>query len=364
MKILIITDAWHPQVNGVVRTYEHLSQELVKRGHNVKIIGPTDFPVRMPMIGYSEIKLAVAPDIRLGRIIAKYMPDQIHIATEGPLGRAARFHCIRNKIAFTTAYHTHFPDYMAKRVCKHAPIFYGIVHKFGRYLVRKFHKPSSCVMVATKSLEEELRSWRFKSPMASVVRGANLDIYYPPETDADKSEFKDLKRPIALYVGRIAIEKNLEDFLKMDWDGSKVIVGEGPQKREYKRKYPTAHFVGVKQREELAAHYRSSDVFVFPSRTDTFGIVLIEALACGLPVAGYNVTGPKDIITAPFLGAIHETDLSLAAKQALKHGTATQRAAHIKNTYSWEIAAKQFEQALQKRRDSVHNYKKNIDKSA
>ncbi len=342
MKLLIISDAWHPQINGVVRTYEHLSEELRKLGHEVKVIGPADFPVRVPMLGYPEIKLAVAPYGRLKRMIEDYNPTNIHVSAEGPLGWAGRRYCIKHGHAYTTSYHTHFPDYVAKRLAKFTPFLYGTVHELAKKLIRHFHSPSKAMMVATQSLEDELKSWDFKTPMHRLSRGANLEQFYPGE----KTEYKDLKRPVAVYVGRVAIEKNLEEFLKMDWDGSKVVVGDGPSKAALSKKYPDAVFVGKKVGAELAAHYRSADLFAFPSRTDTFGIVLIEALASGLPVAAYNVTGPKDIITEKFLGALHENDLGAAAREAMKHGTPQQRADHVKALYTWENAGKQFETAI------------------
>lgn len=346
MKILIVSDAWHPQVNGVVRTYEYLSEELRKLGHEVRVIGPSDFAHTIPMPGYPEIRLAIAPHRRLNKIIANYMPDQIHIATEGPLGRAARRYCIKTGHCFTTAYHTHFPDYIAKRLCAHLPFLYKFVHGLTVKIVRHFHAPANCMMVATQSLEDELKSWGFKTPMARLTRGARLDLFYPAENEDSKPLFKNLPKPVALYVGRIAIEKNLTDFLDMPWSGSKVLVGDGPSRESLTKRYPEAHFVGSKQGEELAAHYRSGDVFVFPSRTDTFGIVLIEALASGLPVAGFNVTGPKDIITEPLLGAVHENDLSIAAEKAMQTGTPKERADHVKEKYSWASAGKQFEETL------------------
>jgi len=344
MKILIISDAWHPQVNGVVRTYEHLSAELRRTGHDVKVIGPADFPARIPMPGYSEIQLVINPQGRLRRMAEEFAPDHIHISTEGPLGWAARKYCIKHGKKFSSTYHTHFPDYIAKRVGRFLPFLYNWAHKTAINVVRKFHSESSNLYVATQSLEDELRGWGFTVPMTRLLRGVHMDLFYPGE----KTEFQDLKRPVALYVGRVAIEKNLEDFLAMDWQGSKVIVGDGPSMEELTRKYPDAHFAGTKQGEALAAHYRSADLFVFPSRTDTFGMVLIEALASGLPVAGYNVTGPKDIITEDFLGALHEDDLGDAAQRALKTGTPEQRAAHVKTHYTWENTGRQFMDAVKK----------------
>lgn len=342
MKVLIISDAWHPQVNGVVRTYEYLLQEMAKASYRTKVIGPSDFPVTMPMPFYPEIRLVLGAYPRLKRMIENFSPDHIHIATEGPLGWAARYYCMKRNIPFTTSYHTQFPDYVAKRFAWLIPPLYKSVHSLGVRAVRRFHAPSSTVMIATPSLAEQLKNWGFTSKLALLTRGVDTEIFHPGTSNI----LDDLPKPIALYVGRIAIEKNLEDFLNMPWEGSKVLVGDGPVLKELKHKYPAAHFVGRKQGKDLAEYYRASDVFVFPSRTDTFGIVLIEALACGLPVAGYNVTGPKDIITAPFLGALHETDLATAAHKAIENTDPEKCFAHVKEHYCWETVGKQFIEAL------------------
>lgn len=348
MKILIVSDAWHPQVNGVVRTYEYLMAELQKMGHEVLVSGPSDYKLKIPMPGYSEIKLVLKPNRRLKKLLKEFQPDHIHIATEGPLGWATRNYCVKHDIIFTTSYHTHFPDYVAKRFAKIIPFSHDWAFETAKKVVRAFHRPAKNMMIATKSLEDELKAWEFKTPMRRLSRGVVMDLFTPPQNDNDKNLFKDLKVPIALYVGRIAIEKNLEDFLNMDWDGSKVLVGEGPSLNALKKKYPDAHFLGKKIGTDLADCYRSADIFVFPSKTDTFGIVLIEALACGLPVAGYNVTGPKDIITEDFLGALTEDNLSEASKRALSCGTTKQRAEYVREHYSWENTAKQFIKALDK----------------
>ena len=341
LKILIVSDAWHPQINGVVRTYEHLSDELPKLGHTVKVIGPADFPRTISTPGYPEIKLVIAPYKKLKTIIEQFAPDRIHIATEGPLGWATRKYCLKNGREFSTSFHTLFPDYIAKRVSKYLPFLYKPVHALGVSVIRRFHEKSIVMMVATQSLEDTLRLWGFSSPMFRLTRGAKLDLFKTEK----KTKLKDIKSPIALYVGRVAIEKNIEAMLEMDWEGEKVIIGDGPARAELEEKYPNAHFLGTKTGEDLVAHYNAADVFVFPSRTDTFGMVLIEALACGIPIAGYNVTGPKDIITEDFLGAIDD-DLSTAAKKALKSGTAEQRAKYVQEHYTWATAAKQFEHAL------------------
>lgn len=342
MKILVISDAWHPQVNGVVRTYEHLGEELQKRGHDVHVIGPADFRFCVPMPGYGEIKLALFAYKALTQKINAHAPDVIHIATEGPLGVAARKYCRKHDIPFTTSYHTQFPDYLAKRAAKIMPFLYKPVHALTKSYVRWFHAPASTLMVATPSLKQELKNWGFQNVMRPLSRGVHLDLFYPGE----KTLFRELQGPIALYVGRVAVEKNIEKFLDMEWHGTKVVVGDGPSFTELSSRYPEAVFAGIKTGEDLAAHYRSADLFVFPSRTDTFGIVLIEALASGLPVAAYTVTGPKDIITEPFLGSLHPDNLGLAARHALKSGTPEERAAHVKAYYTWENAARQFEDAM------------------
>lgn len=337
MRVLIISDAWHPQVNGVVRTYEHLSEELMVLGHDVRVIGPADFPLTMPMPGYPEIRLTLAPYRRLAKAADRFSPDYIHIATEGPLGWAGRRYCLRRGLSFTTCYHTQFPDYVSARVARFLPFLRDPSHALARRVVRHFHAPAHAMMVATRSLESTLKSWGFRTPMKRLTRGVNRDVFHPGE----KNLFGDLTRPVALYVGRVAIEKNLEDFLSMDWAGSKVVVGDGPDLPLLKRKYPQAVFAGTRTGQDLADHYRSADVFVFPSRTDTFGMVLVEAMACGLPIAAHDVTGPKDIVTGPALGALDE-NLGRAAKRALETGTAQDRAEHAAALYSWEEAARQF----------------------
>ena len=345
MRVLIISDAWHPQVNGVVRTYEHLCSELVNAGHHVEIIGPADFAASIPMPFYPEIKLVIRPFRRLTRLIKDYSPDKIHIATEGPLGWAARKYCIRNNIKFTSCYHTQFPDYIAKRFAWLIPPLYNVVHKIGINIVRRFHTPSSTLMVATDSLEKQLIDWDFKTEIKHLSRGVDTSIFNPTPYN-DETILKDVKRPIALYVGRMAIEKNLEDFLNMPWEGSKVMVGDGPTRASLEKKYTDAIFVGKKTREELASYYRAADVFIFPSKTDTFGIVLIEALACGLPVAAYNVIGPKDIIINNNLGALSDDNLSKAAQIALSQADKNKCALHAQKNYSWKTAGQQFIDAL------------------
>ncbi|MCK5385460.1 MAG: glycosyltransferase family 1 protein [Alphaproteobacteria bacterium] len=341
MKVLIISDAWYPQINGVVRTYEHLRDELEAMNHPVEIIGPADFAVSMPTPFYPEIRLVINPYKRLMRMIEDFAPNKIHIATEGPLGWAGRRYCIKNNLPFSTSYHTQFPDYVAKRFSWLIPPLYNIVHRMAIRIVRHFHATSSILYIATNSLEKQLKGWGFQTPMVRLTRGVNFSIFHTGE----KTRLKNYKKPIALYVGRIAIEKNLEDFLKMPWEGTKILVGDGPARLQLQKRYSEAKFVGKKTGRELADYYRSSDVFVFPSKTDTFGIVLIEALACGLPVAAYNVMGPKDIITMPVLGVLDD-DLATAARKAMNIPGAEERSMHVQNNYSWNEAGKQFLRAL------------------
>ncbi len=337
MKILIVSDAWYPQLNGVVRTYEYLRTELESMGYAVKIIGPADFNYGLPMPGYPEIRLALFPYNALRHMIKAFCPDVLHIATEGPLGLAARKYALEYGIEFTSCYHTQFPDYTAKRIAQYIPALFSPVKKAAIKFVKWFHAPSSCLFVATPSLEKELKEWGFVCPIKRMTRGIDHSVFYTGE----KTIFHDLPKPVALYVGRIAIEKNLEAFLSMDWEGTKVIVGDGPDLNDLKEKYQDARFLGVKKGKDLADCYRSSDVFVFPSCTDTFGMVIVEALACGLPVAAYPVMGPIDIITQPFLGALDD-NLSQAAHKALACGTIEARAAYARDHYHWRTVAHQF----------------------
>lgn len=338
MRILIISDAWTPQVNGVVRTYEDLNQYLENAGHVARVIGPADFPHRRPLPGYPEIELVLNPGKALRQMIDAFQPDSIHIATEGPLGWAGRRVCLKRKWPFTTAFHTHFPDYAALRAAKYLPWAYRPVRALGIKLVNHFHRPSAAVMTTTKSVEAELKSWAMPAPLHRLTRGTNTSVFHP----GARNLFPDLPRPIALYVGRVAIEKNIRAFLDMPWAGSKVVVGGGPNFTEFSTAYPDVHFAGMRRGNDLADHYRAADVFVFPSRTETFGIVLIEAMACGLPIAGYNVTGPRDVVTTSVLGCIDD-NLETAAHTALiGPGTAQERFEHLQRNFTWDVAAAQF----------------------
>lgn len=339
-RILIISDAWYPQVNGVVRTYKEIKDTLERDGHNVRVIGPDDFYLKASCPFYKEIKLTLP--FTMDKKIAAFQPDNIHIATEGPLGRVARQYCLKNNIKFTSFYHTKFPEYLGVFVTEKLkmPFLKDWIEKKAYRSLKKFHDASHGLMVTTDTMKQELQAHHFTAPIHLVTRGVNADLFHL----GDKKYFQDLPKPVALYVGRVSHEKNLEDFLKMAWDGTKIVVGDGPHRTELEKKYPTAIFAGVQFGRELGDYYRAADVFVFPSLTDTFGMVMLEAMACGLPIAAYNVTGPKDIVTDKKLGALGAvgTDLSMIAQNALKHGTPQDRAAHIKNNYSWDYATQQF----------------------
>lgn len=338
MRILIISDAWKPQINGVVRTYDDLGEYLENAGHAVHVIGPADFPRRRPMPGYAEIELVINPGRDLPGMITAFRPDTIHIATEGPLGWCARRLCLRRGWPFTTAFHTHFPDYAALRAAKVAPFLYAPVRALGIAMMKHFHRPSTAVMTTTPSVEAELRAWGLRAPMHRLTRGTQTAVFHP----GPKTLFAGLPRPVALYVGRVAIEKNIRAFLDMPWDGSKVVVGGGPDLDALTRDYPGVYFAGMQRGVALADHYRSADVFVFPSLTETFGIVLIEAMACGLPIAGFHATGPADVVSEPMLGCI-SNNLEKAARGALNApGTAQDRFAYLQAHYSWPVARDQF----------------------
>ncbi|ANC90795.1 glycosyltransferase family 1 protein [Azospirillum humicireducens] len=324
MNILIVSDAWHPQVNGVVRTIGTVRAELEAMGHSVEVIGPDRFRT-LPMPTYPEIRLAVGAKRRLWAMIDGMRPDCIHIATEGPLGFAARSYCLKHGKPFTTAYHTRFPEYVRDR----APIPLALSYA----VVRRFHKPSSAVMVATQTIEDALKTRGFAN-IRRWTRGVDTELFRP----RDKG-FLDLPRPVSMYVGRVAVEKNLEDFLRLDLPGTKVVVGDGPAREELQRKYPAVHWVGAKHGEELAKHYAAADVFVFPSRTDTFGLVLLEALASGVPVAAYPVPGPLDVVDGSGAGCL-DVDLKRAVEGALTIPAQTCRDYAL--GYSWRRSAEQF----------------------
>ncbi len=331
-RIAIVSDAWFPQINGVVRTLDTVAKALTAQGHELLVIGPDRFRT-MPLPSYPEIRLALFPARRVARLLDQFDADSIHIATEGPLGMAARAYCRRRRLAFTTSFHTKFPDYVHARV--RVPVTWSYA------FLRRFHGLAARVMVATQSLEDELAAYGFGN-LARWTRGVDTELFRPRGADP-VPELAHLPRPIQLYVGRVAVEKNIGAFLDLDLPGSKVVVGDGPQLPELKRRYPHVHFVGAKKGEDLARHYAMGDVFVFPSRTDTFGLVVLEALASGVPVAAYPVTGPRDVLgsAAPGrpVGALDE-DLGSAVRKALTIAPEDCRAFAL--DFSWEASARQF----------------------
>ena len=324
MNILIVTDAWYPQVNGVVRTIATVRAELEAMGQTVEVIGPDRFRT-VPMPTYPEIRLALGAGQRLEGMIEALKPDCIHIATEGPLGFAARRWCLKHGAPFTTAYHTRFPEYLRDR----APVPLALSYAF----VRRFHRPSSAVMVATPSIEQALTQRGFTN-IRRWTRGVDTELFRPRPKD-----FLDLPRPISLYVGRVAVEKNLEEFLKLDLPGTTLVVGDGPAKADLMQKYPHVVWAGAKHGEELAQYYAAADVFVFPSRTDTFGLVLLEALASGVPVAAYPVPGPLDVVDGSGAGCL-DVDLKRAVEGALT--IPPERCRDYALNFSWRRSAEQF----------------------
>ena len=337
MRIALVTDAWEPQVNGVVRTLVAVVGELRARGHLVELISPDLFrSAACPT--YPEIRLALAGRRQVGRRIEAFAPDAVHIATEGPLGWAARNWCLAQGRSFTTAYHTQFPEYLARRTGLPASLFWPFI--------RRFHLPATRIMVATDTVRHQLREHGLDQ-VADWSRGVDFANFGPDQVPPDL--FFSLERPIQLYVGRVAVEKNVEAFLSNTHPGSKVVVGEGPALARLRREYDQVHFLGKKTGKALAACYAGADVFVFPSRTDTFGLVMIEALACGTPVAAYPVPGPLDVLTRDS-GAIDEQlelaigrALALDRSDCLAHG----------RSFTWEASADQFLAALQPERAAL-----------
>lgn len=330
MRIAIVTDAWAPQVNGVVRTLQTIRAKLEDMGHAVRIISPDLYP-SMPCPTYPEIRLALARPASVGKAIAAFRPDAIHLATEGPLCLAARRWCLARGLPFTTAYHTHFPDYVAQRTGLPSAWFW-------RY-IRWFHGPARAVLVSTASVRAQLRSHGLAN-VRPWGRGVDLAAFSPDTPPP--AYFADLPRPIQLYVGRVAVEKNLEAFLASGHPGTKVVVGDGPALAALRRAYPDVLFAGSMFGRDLAGAYAGADVFVFPSKTDTFGLVMIEALACGTPVAAFPVSGPIDIVT-PETGALAES-LDEAIAGALQSDRSA-CVAHGRN-FTWEKSAQEFLAAL------------------
>ena len=336
MRILIATDAWHPQVNGVVRTLTSLQRSARALGAEVHFLTPEGFP-SMELPTYPGLRVAWPKRREIARRIEGAAPDAIHIATEGPIGWATRAYCRRHGLAFTTSYTTRFPEYIAVRSIVPAPVSYAVL--------RHFHNAAATTMVAVPSLYNELAGRGFRK-LGFWGRGVDTRLFNP-----DHPARLDLPRPIFMTMGRVAVEKNIEAFLSLDLPGSKVVVGDGPQRRELAQKYPEVEFLGEKTGADLTAHLAAADVFVFPSRTDTFGVVQLEALACGTPVAAFPVTGPLDVIADHPVGAL-DKDLRAACLRALTMSRETCRSFALER--SWENSARQFIGNLSALRAGAH----------
>jgi glycosyltransferase involved in cell wall biosynthesis len=324
MRIAITTDAWLPQVNGVVTTLQKTAEVLCSEGHTVLILTPEPFKT-IPLPTYPSIRLAVRPKRGLEAMLTDFEPDAVHIATEGPLGLAARHYCFKNGLRFTTAYHTQFPQYVRLR----APVPLRLTYAYLRW----FHAPAVRTMVATRSLRAELIRWHFQH-VVIWSRGVDTKLFRP----RDKS-FINAPRPIFLCAGRVAVEKNLEAFLSLDLPGTKVIVGDGPDLERLRRTYPKARYLGMQHGEELAKSIEAADVFVFPSRTDTFGIVMLEAMACAVPVAAFPIPGPVDVVKSGVTGILDD-DLRRAALAALRLDGRNARTYALQHT--WQVSTGEF----------------------
>jgi glycosyltransferase involved in cell wall biosynthesis len=323
MRILVATDAWHPQVNGVVRTLTMMADAAKTFGVEVSFLTPASFRT-FAMPSYPDLRLALPYQAKISRLIAEARPDNIHIATEGPIGLLVRRYCRKQGLPFTTSFHTRFPEYISARLPVRESWIWAVL--------RRFHGASQAVMAATPALASELRARGFRN-VVLWPRGVDTSQFHPRVADLG------LPRPVFLCVGRVAVEKNLEAFLDLDLPGTKVIVGDGPARAALERKYPQAVFLGARQGEALARAYAAADVFVFPSKTDTFGLVLLEALASGVPVAAFPVTGPRDVIGSAPVGALHD-DLQTACLAALS--ISPQACLEFAAEHTWEASARAF----------------------
>lgn len=337
MRVLLATDAWEPQVNGVVRTLTRVVQEMKEMGHIVEVISPDQFKT-VPLPTYSEIKLAVGAYKGVQERFKAFEPEAIHIATEGPIGLAARRVCVEWKLPFTTSYHTKFPEYLSARFPVPLSAGYGYM--------RWFHRPSGRLMVATPTMRDHLARNGFRN-ISPWARGVDTVLFHPDKAKG-VDVYKGMTRPIWVNIGRVAVEKNIEKFLELDLPGTKVIVGDGPLREELEEKYPDVVFAGTRHGDELASYYACADCFVFPSLTETFGLVILESMAAGTPVAAYPAPGPIDIIpgsNAGALGDTMETGLQEACLEALKCDRKVVRA--YAETYSWRVCAEEFVRNLQ-----------------
>jgi len=324
LRIVLVSDAWHPQINGIVTTVNNLCQAITKLGHTVELITPDRFRT-WPCPGYPDVGLAFGCGPRLRPLINTFEPEAIHLMTEGPIGFAARRYCRHCRFSYTTSFHSYFPEYLKLRI--------GVPLVISYAYLRWFHSRSEQIMVATDSLRGDLSGKGF-SRLVQWPLGVDTELFRP----GDKTYIRD-QRPVFMFVGRVAIEKNVEAFLRLDLPGTKYVIGDGPQRRELESRYPRARFLGYEQGEVMAQYLAASDVLVFPSVTDTFGIVLLEALACGVPVAAYPVQGPSDVLGDHRIGIL-DRDLRRAALDALALNPEDCRRYALQ--WSWEKSARRF----------------------
>lgn len=335
MRLLIVTDAWHPQVNGVVRTLTELRKRLVMRGWEVLVLGPEGLSMACPT--YPEIRLTLNPSRHIQEVLKEWQPNSVHIATEGPMGWAMRRICLDRDWPFTTSFHTRFPEYLKHR--------FGMPRRWTYRVLRKFHQAAERVMVPTSTVRGDLHAVGFTN---AVVwgRGVDTDKFNP-----DNPAVLNFPRPIQLYVGRLAVEKNVTDFLCLKTPGTKVVVGEGPMRNLLERRFPEAVFLGPKLGADLASLYAAADVFVFPSYTDTFGLVMLEALACGTPVAAFPTAGPADVLTDSKVASLDQ-DLTRAIERSLTLDRKACREFAMRN--SWEYCVDVFIKNLVHMSDIAH----------
>ena len=336
MRIALVTEAWHPQVNGVVTTWSHVIDILTRQGHEFVVIHPKLF-VTVPFPRYPDIRVALFPYRRMARLLDEFQPDAIHIATEGPLGSAARRYCLRHDLPFTTSYHTQFPDYFKR--------YFGVPQRWTVPYFRRFHRPARATLVPTPRVKEELDALGFEH-VVTWSRGVDANLFAPIARDADAAILPDLPRPLFVCSGRVCLEKNLPAFLDADLPGSKLVIGPGPMLPKLRRRYPNVHFTGYLPPRQYAQQLAAADVFVFPSVTDTFGLVMLEAMACGVPVAAYPVTGPIDVVKHGVTGIL-DANLQDAAMSALQLSRDACRQYAMQ--FSWNTCASQLFDALSAR---------------
>ncbi|MDY6828732.1 MAG: glycosyltransferase family 1 protein [Pseudomonadota bacterium] len=341
MRIAIVTDAWHPQINGVVTTLSHTCTQLQRLGHELRVITPGEFPT-LALPTYRSIRVALCGPGGVARLLRDFTPDAVHIATEGPLGHAARRWCLRQSFPFTTSYHTQFPEYLRLRVPVPLELSYA-------YL-RRFHAQAARTLVPTPQQAQLLRDRGFEH-LVLWPRGVDTELFRP-----DGEVVLDLPRPVLLYLGRVAVEKNVQAFLDLNTPGSKLVIGDGPDRRWMQQRHPDVHFAGFKTGTELAQLIAACDLLVFPSLTDTFGLVMLEAMACGLPVAAFPVTGPIDVVQHGVTGAL-DADLGCAVAAALQIDPAA--CVRFARSRSWQQASSVFLNQLQ----PAHHHRQPLDRA-